>query len=807
MFDNVAFNVVIGLIFVYLLYSLLVTILSEMIAARLGFRQRILRVCIERMLNDGYYDQSLNWMQKFSNWLASLFLYERKDFKYTVAGRFYASPSVKYLAKNKKTHAMSFRQSKPSYLTPETFAITMIRLLRDKGLGATDMEKIDYALQFNTLHFQQETLTYFRGMVKDAGGDVNVFGESLKKWFVEANDRASGWYKRFLTRISLALGLIIAMVFNVDSIRITKTLSKDKDARNQLVNLGIGVTKDTGRYSFFVKTAGDSVPSKTIVDSGLAHVSRDLSQANILIGAGWGLEKLHNPHSLLVDSNQQPKIYRQLMDYKNQADQHLHLSDEMTQKIREMAKVRLDLADKDIQGRRKFSKKDSLLFQQQRDSIKKAFESLGIQVARDSLERSMLRPYREFTDPINGLLKEEFSNVDSIVPKGKAVQIVGAIPYSAKEKLQYVLKGIFGDAGRLLGFFITALALSLGAPFWFDLLSKFVAIRGTGVRPDDKKDTSDSPVKTADQPLINVPDKKKLSSPEPSSLQAAVESARVKLANEMGVLSVDEGLAGTKDKLTDAIEVHVKNGSAKDAVQKILGSKYKDLPVSIIVTSIATVHALPPGSKITNQPLVNGMGSLGCYLKKDGSNDTFLISCWHVLKGDQNWFANSGPTTVSDGNDQAIGRLVDGCLSTNMDVGFAVLTNGQVFNDVRKNWREVIKSDVRATQVRFRGAGSGPKEATVFNHSVNMKEGIEYPDGRMRILTDVFSISELDNRGKPISAPSKKGDSGALVLDSDNVPLGIIVGGDNKFTYVVKLSNILAEDSIYNEYKILTDQI
>jgi hypothetical protein len=31
---------------------------------------------------------------------------------------------------------------------------------------------------------------------------------------------------------------------------------------------------------------------------------------------------------------------------------------------------------------------------------------------------------------------------------------------------------------------LTAIALSLGAPFWFDLLSKFMNIRGSGARPD-----------------------------------------------------------------------------------------------------------------------------------------------------------------------------------------------------------------------------------------------------------------------------------------------------------------------------------
>ena len=42
------------------------------------------------------------------------------------------------------------------------------------------------------------------------------------------------------------------------------------------------------------------------------------------------------------------------------------------------------------------------------------------------------------------------------------------------------------DAGwwALLGWLVTALAVSLGAPFWFDVLQKFINIRATGPKPD-----------------------------------------------------------------------------------------------------------------------------------------------------------------------------------------------------------------------------------------------------------------------------------------------------------------------------------
>jgi hypothetical protein len=38
---------------------------------------------------------------------------------------------------------------------------------------------------------------------------------------------------------------------------------------------------------------------------------------------------------------------------------------------------------------------------------------------------------------------------------------------------------------KILGFFVTALAISLGAPFWFDLLRKLVNIRAAGDKPGE----------------------------------------------------------------------------------------------------------------------------------------------------------------------------------------------------------------------------------------------------------------------------------------------------------------------------------
>src|SRR6187549_394716 len=98
MFGSTTLDIVIGLILVYLLYSLLVTILGEIVSTNLGIRARMLQKAIERMLNDD--DEGPG--KKKPGRLKAFFITEPKDFKDTFTGKFYTYPSMKYLARGKR---------------------------------------------------------------------------------------------------------------------------------------------------------------------------------------------------------------------------------------------------------------------------------------------------------------------------------------------------------------------------------------------------------------------------------------------------------------------------------------------------------------------------------------------------------------------------------------------------------------------------------------------------------------------------------------------------------------------------------
>ncbi|WPQ63640.1 hypothetical protein SIO70_02030 [Chitinophaga sancti] len=73
---------------------------------------------------------------------------------------------------------------------------------------------------------------------------------------------------------------------------------------------------------------------------------------------------------------------------------------------------------------------------------------------------------------------------------------------SRKAALEYYYKHIsflkeYDDwGGRILGWLLTAFAISLGAPFWFDLLNKIIQLRGTGPKPVAANTDDGSPATT-----------------------------------------------------------------------------------------------------------------------------------------------------------------------------------------------------------------------------------------------------------------------------------------------------------------------
>jgi len=164
-------DVAIGLIFVYLLMSLMCSIVQEFIANITSWRGKHLRNSIKAMLNDPTMTG--------------------------LAERLYRHPRIATL---------TFASKLPSYIPSVTFAKALV----------------DLVVEDNNFHPAVEgPLAPF---IKDAKGEIDRLEAGLTKWFDDSMDGFSGWYKRNVQLVLFVLGLALAVVLNVNSLEIARVL-------------------------------------------------------------------------------------------------------------------------------------------------------------------------------------------------------------------------------------------------------------------------------------------------------------------------------------------------------------------------------------------------------------------------------------------------------------------------------------------------------------------------------------------------------------------------------------------------------
>lgn len=427
MFSNIGLDVFIGLVFIFLLYSLLGAIIQEIIAHWLDLRARMLIKSIRVMLDDREESSSNRIVRLFQHFARNFDRFYCPLKKNEVSRVFYQHPSVKYLAQ-------SGWKSKPAYISAHAFALTFIKILRGNNYDGTEpqMNAIYRTLfetktvsagegkNFANAPIGPETLSQIRQIYVDAQKDIDRFKALIEQWYDELQDRTTGWYKKQSQIILFFIGLVIAIVFNADTFAITNILSKDKKAREELVNLAIN---SQGRYDTIVK----QLTKVRLKDSTVEVVGRQgIADTAIVYDT---IRRFREHDTLMLTNEQLKEAYNTVLNDIKDANSILGL------------------------GR---SWKDSC----------KSCQEFQDSIIRSNLPERYKQSFLQFLSSGEG--KEWCEN--DCIQRGRWLQY---------HPLQT------GGLVTILGWILTALAISLGAPFWFDLLNKIIRLRSSGPKPKD----------------------------------------------------------------------------------------------------------------------------------------------------------------------------------------------------------------------------------------------------------------------------------------------------------------------------------
>jgi hypothetical protein len=194
MFGSYILDVAIGLIFVYMLLSLLCSTINEQVIARFfSLRAKTLKAGIQNMLADP---------------------------QGVLTKQVYDSPLIQGLSQ--KTRSGKTRG--PSYIPSNIFAQAVM------ALDVVQTYQKDPDAQ-NSLMPDALAL-----LLKKANKDPQKELAYIEQWYDDTMDRVSGWYKRNVQLIIFILGAIIVVGLNVDTLAIITNLSNDTVIRAGFVS-------------------------------------------------------------------------------------------------------------------------------------------------------------------------------------------------------------------------------------------------------------------------------------------------------------------------------------------------------------------------------------------------------------------------------------------------------------------------------------------------------------------------------------------------------------------------------------------
>lgn len=193
----------IGLVFVYLLLSLLCTTINELISRLFSLRARTLRDGMKQLLADPNMDG--------------------------LAQAVYDHPLIKNVADTSKI---------PSYISSESFARVLMDIIAPNAKAGQDGKAAIESVRAAVHNIQVvEVRNALLPLIGHADTALETAQRNIAGWFDDAMDRVSGWYKRKVQFLSLAVALLVSVAINANTFVIANDLWNDPVLRQSVVEI------------------------------------------------------------------------------------------------------------------------------------------------------------------------------------------------------------------------------------------------------------------------------------------------------------------------------------------------------------------------------------------------------------------------------------------------------------------------------------------------------------------------------------------------------------------------------------------
>jgi hypothetical protein len=248
--DNLVLETVIGLVFVFGTFAVLVSLLTELIARFIGLRGEYLLRGIRTMV-DGRSHFKLSFGDLFARTPGEPKPqageppepYVTQLMQHPLIASSADKAEIPGDAGN-ATLTNALRRKLPSYVSARSFARALTDVVIPDATGATTMTQIRMALAGLPAGHLRDSL---QGLAKAAGEDIAAFRRSIEDWYDDHMSRVSGWYKRHTRWISLVIGAVLVLAFNLNVVQISRSLYTDQVVRGSVVTEATQAAKCTDK--------------------------------------------------------------------------------------------------------------------------------------------------------------------------------------------------------------------------------------------------------------------------------------------------------------------------------------------------------------------------------------------------------------------------------------------------------------------------------------------------------------------------------------------------------------------------------
>lgn len=257
-------NLVIGLIFIYLIYSIAASTIWELIISFSNLRGKML----------------VNWF--------------RDNFPESLLGENIMDHFlVKGLKRGLKESKKKKQKELPAYVSSEVFADAVVDLIiKKKGdaiksIDINSLREAAASLDLEKSGIGRMILQY----ISEAKGDLNYVKDKIMRWYDEAQERLLGSFKKKLQLYVFLISILLVGFTNADTIKLADYLYKNDDAREAIAN----------KAELFIQDSS-VIKSMTAIDTSQIDAAAGKDQKELVESINKDMKELNSLGQELKDT-------------------------------------------------------------------------------------------------------------------------------------------------------------------------------------------------------------------------------------------------------------------------------------------------------------------------------------------------------------------------------------------------------------------------------------------------------------------------------------------------------------------------